>query len=626
MNKDPEPTPHILETISDKLKDQGITSLEERDNMIQAASVLAYVDATYNVIRKKVSATPLFSFSYDTQNNNIAFKTLKGYARPPKKGTFDVESLDIITAFDLRSIALLNVGDTGVGKTYTAENYLKVILEPQNYDIVRLSGNPMHNNLLGRFVQSKIDGGNFVTEIQEEELDKIAVMVIDELSRARSQTALQLIDGKIDVAGNKKAYLGPRIPKLTENGVIRTSLKKKIQVISCANPPASQDAKFTETVETDAAVGNRVIQVDYPNSAASIGASLWTQGRPTINHDMFINHYATMLGKYLNIDISEVKQDLSRDWLDMYAYTLDPARTEKQMYYSALEFADVLLQVLGGDIKGKNAQEVDICNDWLDTLAGTYNITFKNDLEVDDTDNDLQLLEKAVKFDTTVVNRDISQLNDLADITATIKRLKTVFRSSKPLETYLKQNDTLQIDDVASASGILASNKEQRQGSSSIDAINTALKEYTSLVTDYKTKVFGQQKAFDLKDPNDGLKVLAIKKSLHDLPWEAPKATYLVKGIYEQIEKLYSLSNTSQVRHLILSRTIADLSTLAGFVDMYSKSIDNRLARIAQDEGDHTAKAWDMLGEFYSHKLGETGSYAFEDIFEHRIPRTLGRR
>ncbi len=620
---------HTLDKIADKVREMGITELVEVDKNVYTASLIGFIEAVYDTMASQVWPNSIFHARYDPDTNTLMFKERNGYCPEEVDGALDMKAIDFLVAFDMRSTQILQMGDTGAGKTFAAEEYNKTVLAPDNYQNVRLSGNPMQNNLLSYFVKTRVDeDGNFETVIQHEALDKTARIHIDEASRGDSQAMMQIIEARIDTAGHQKADIGPYVPELTNEGIQDTRRKKKVQVTCSTNPPASVDAKFTQSQELDAASLNRMIKEQVPNAAKAFGTSIWLANGQDHQYERMLDKWCEVVSNIFGMEKDEIYSEVDRDWLSIYAYTLDPRRTDKNIYYSALELGDLFVQVLSGDLKQTAAVDAQTVENRTKVLGPKYQVTAPALQAIDETDNDLQVLEGIVKFNTTIVPRDIAQLQDLGDVISTIKEIMRVFNLDDPFEAYLKNEDTLQVDDVSIAAAILAKNKDGQPGKEPLNAINTTIIEYTKLATEYEQKLFSDtSRQFSMDDPDSGIKNLAIKKALHSAKHsDSFNVDTIIKNLYSQMSSMQSLDNGSQVRRLIINHSASDLATLAGFMDKYKGTIDQRLSKLAgKGSKGLVGSVFEELGKIYVEKRDKIGTVTFPGVYIQRLPRTLGR-
>src|SRR3989344_434608 len=140
-----------LETIVEELRKKGIKD-KDISEKIHSASLLAFFEASHAIVNETTMPTPLYRLTYDDTNNNLQFQVLDGKALVPAQKSLDINALDILVGSLLREkMPLLLEGKTGVGKTYTVEQFFKAILPSGNYKSIRLNANM--DNILQPFTR-----------------------------------------------------------------------------------------------------------------------------------------------------------------------------------------------------------------------------------------------------------------------------------------------------------------------------------------------------------------------------------------------------------------------------------------------------------------------------------------
>ena len=66
---------------------------------------------------------------------------------------------------------------------------------------------------------------------------------------------------------------GVKVPVLESGKVGFGRKRKKLEILGAQNPASSVDAKFTSTLQLDAAVDNRLLKTHFGNAAGSAGSS-----------------------------------------------------------------------------------------------------------------------------------------------------------------------------------------------------------------------------------------------------------------------------------------------------------------------------------------------------------------
>ena len=258
-----------LETLSRTLQDRGISDPRTIEDRLHVASMLAFVEASHRVVKQTTMPTPLYRLVYDADAHNVQFDTLDGKAPVPKRNALDINMLDILLASVLKEkMPILFEGKTGVGKTYTVEQFMRAILPERNYKGLRLNANM--SNVLQPYTEGRIENGLVKIALKQEELDSIAALFIDEVNRGDTNQVLQLQDGVIRLSSGEGGELGIPVPRYQDGVWVKDRENKRpLFVVSAQNPPTTKDAKYSGTKRTDAAQSNRNLQIDVPNSASN---------------------------------------------------------------------------------------------------------------------------------------------------------------------------------------------------------------------------------------------------------------------------------------------------------------------------------------------------------------------
>ena len=248
------------------------------EEKIHTALLLAYSQSIYDVVRVDGVPSPLYRIEYDETNNVISMEETSGKSLVPHDNALDINLEDEILCCNLRDIPLLLEGETGIGKTYAAMKYVSTVFDKENYFSHRLSANVFLNNLFSHFQEGKMINGMPVISAKTDIIEKTAAGIVDEINRGDSNETLQLFDNEMNLGG--QIYkLGIPIPELvvdekTKEYKEKSGRLKKLLLITAQNPANVDDAKFTQTMQLDAAVDNRLLKSYVGNAAPSAGTSL----------------------------------------------------------------------------------------------------------------------------------------------------------------------------------------------------------------------------------------------------------------------------------------------------------------------------------------------------------------
>lgn len=601
-------TKHTLEHIADT----GIP--EER---LHTGLLLAYASALYGVVRKECVPSPLYRVIYDEKNNNLIMEETAGHSLVPLDNALDISDVDTILMANVRDIPILLEGETGVGKTFVAQRYLATVLPVGNYFSQRLSANAFVNNLFNPFQEGRMVNGMPVVTARTDVIEKTGAGIVDEINRSESNETLQLFDNEMHLGG--VIYkLGIPIPVLLAGKYQPQSGRlKKLLLVTAQNPAGADDAKFTQTLQLDAAVDNRLLKTYVGNAAPSAGSTLWLLDARRKPHDAFLTQFAAKGAHYLNVDKS-LFASLGQDWLSLYAWITESARTDKPILYSALELADMMIATFSGELLKYYEYEKRIVNDWDKKLHANVDIA----LQLNETERIKKIHEVIQTFKVPIIFRDVVQIKKLADVLATLKNVKDALRSPKPVDAYQNMKRYVTVREVAGAVALLARNKQRGNASSPVNAVNEVLTEYITIAEEYMKEAGYLSAAFDLFDPNAGVRKVAVFKSLKETMQSGKGVDYLVDKITEQAKKLTrKMSASKDLRNIFIVRTVADLMTLCGFLLEYKTDIGHALAEA--DKKTKLTSIVEAMGAVY-HAKQDGGAMVMPDIYQHRIQRTLG--
>jgi hypothetical protein len=599
---------HTLEKIAEEMGDK----FDEKK--LHAGLLLAYTQTVYDVMRRNTVPTPLYRITYDEANNSLTLQETDGKSFVPTKNSLDIDSLDIVFTCSLRGIPVVFEGDTGTGKTYVENGFLKTVFPRTSTFSLRLSGSA-YESIPRYFLKGmKDEGGMPKSVVNEDIINRTAGMLIDEPNRGDPDELLQLLDNTIFHDG-QYYRLGIKIPEIDADKKVKDSGKRKKVIITSAINPAN--AKYSGTVELDAAVDNRFIRLPYGNSAVSAGSTLWLSDSDVKNHDLFLKSFSKRAAKYLGLKESAL-EDINDDWLSMYAYITDPNKTNKRILYSALELADSMIYVLSGNLPNSFEYEKEIAKSWNDKLNLDMQITEK----LSETQNIKRIQEIVDTFKVPIIFRDIDQIKKLADVVTTLENLRDAFSKPDPVRAYLDMSKYISTKEIAMGTALLARNKQNPNSPNPTNVINEVLNNYISLAGEYHRDVSYLKESFDIYDPNDGIKKIAIVKGIRNTIKKSEGVDTLIKEVVDNTKKLKShISASYDVRNAFIMRNTADLLTFAGFVDQYRDEIEPMFKKY--DKNTDMSKVVNDLGKFYYNKREEL-AMVLPEIYQHRIQRTLG--
>ncbi len=599
---------HTLENIIDAL---GKNFDEDK---VHTALFLAYAQAIYSVVSRLAIPSPMYRITYKPSENRVDLSEPQGFALVPKENTLDINVLDGIFISNLRDIPLLLEGETGTGKTYASQVYLSTVLMRGNYFSYRLSANAFMNNLFSHFQEGKMCNGMPVIVAREDLIETTAGGITDEINRGDSNETLQLLDNEMHLKG--LIYkLGIPIPVIKDKKYLpRDGKIKKMLLIAAQNPAAEDDAKFTQTVQLDAAVDNRLLKAYIGNSAQSAGSTIWLGEQIKDPHETFWSKLSATASKYLGTEISIPIEDR----LSTYAWITDSSRTDKPILYSAMELSDFMIGTFGGNVIKYYDQEREIIKSWGEILK--KDIEIKEPLKETNTVKDINKVVES--FNVPIILRDTAQMKKIADVLSTLANIKDALSSKDPVNTYLNTKRYVTVKEVAGATAILARNKQKRSSESPIKSINQVLNEYISLVEEYTKDSKMVVSSFDMFDSDIGIKRVAIYQSIRDTMRSTRSANCLIDNLADKVEGLISkISASADIKNVLIARSAGDIMTLCGFVNQYKDKI-NIIMRSYDSKTDPT-KVINDLAQVYYKELSENG-VVVPEIYQHRILRTLG--
>ncbi|MFC1697869.1 hypothetical protein ACFL1H_06025 [Nanoarchaeota archaeon] len=604
---------HTLEKISKSMK-----KFDEEE--LHTAMFLAFAQSTYNVMSRFCIPSPIYRFVYDETNNQIKFKEPKGEAFVPESNALDISVIDEIFLCNVRDIPLLMEGETGVGKTYPAMKYLNTLFSKENFCSQRLSGNAFLNNLFSHFQEGTMVNGMPQINAKVDAIHKCASVMTDEINRGDSNETLQLFDNEMHLGGLIHK-LGIPIPEISIGNYNSSSGKlKKLLLVSAQNPANVDDAKFTGTLQLDAAVDNRMLKTYVGNSAQSAGTTYWlNEGSDKSPHDIFLEDFTKRASKYLGINKSNF-DTLKEDWLSTYAWVTDSSRTDKPILYSALELSDFMIAAFGQNIIKNFNYEKDIVKWWGKTLGKKIEIKEK----MTETETVKNINKVIDSFQIPIIPRDIIQIERLSDVLSTLKSVKDAFYTSNPVKTYTNNDKYVTVREITEATALLARNKQKINAESPINTVNQVLTSYVQFMDEIISEnksIAG--KTFDLMDHKQGVKKVLLYKAFRDtLKGSRSTVDTLINQIVDKSDELNKkIKTTEDFRNILLARFSADLLTLAGFINNYKSDVHQILK--SYDKNTKPGKLFNDLSKLYFQKKHDL-AIVFPEIYQHRIQRTLG--
>jgi hypothetical protein len=603
---------HTLEKIAEEL---GTKFDEEK---VHAALLLAYTQSVYGAMRRNTSPTPLYRIIYDMSTNNLQLIETEGRSYVPMSNALDIDALDIVVISNLRDIPVLFEGETGVGKTYVTHNFHKTVFPKESAVSLRLSGS-VYDNIFQHFLKGTTDAGGMPKSVVDQDvIDKTAAMLIDEPNRGEPDDLLQLIDNSL--SHNGQYYkLGIKIPAYnTARKIVDSGRRKKIDIKSAINPA---NAKYSGTVPLDAAVDDRFLKSTFGNASLSAGSSLWLSDGSSKSHDIFMQKFSANAAKYLGIS-PEAFKDVNSDWLTTYAWITDPARTEKPILYSALEFSDMMITVMMGSLPKTFEYEKEIVSEWGKKLGVGIEITEK----MPESEKVKRIQEIVDTFKVPIIFRDIIQTKKLADVITTFENLRDSLIDPDPVRAYLDMPKYISMKEVASAATLLARNKQNPNSPSPTHVVNEVLQNYISLSESFSEDMELPNNKFSIYDPPAGIKKTAIVRALREAIRNSNRSSGVLDGFISTLgdysKKLKThLSSSHDVRNVLTIRSMADLLTFAGFVHQYKPEVEP-LIRKHGKRRDATELIHDLANFYYGKR--EEGAIVLPEIYQHRIQRTLG--
>ena len=603
---------HTLEKIVDSL------GKKYDEESMHAALLLSYAESIYSVVNRNCVPCPLYRITYDEKNNIVGMDETQGLSLPPEQGALDISVLDEIFCCNIRDIPLLMEGETGVGKTFAAIKYLSAVFEKNQFFSHRLSANAFLNNLFSHFQEGKMAQGMPVIEANVARIESTGGCIEDEINRGDSNETLQLFDNEMHLGG--AIYkLGLHIPEFddkTGEYKSQSGRKKKLVIVSAQNPAGNEDVKFTQTMQLDAAVDNRLLKIYVGNSAPSVGSTLWLGDEKGKLHDLFLEDFVKRASMYLGTNAS-VFSDLKDDWLSTYAWITEAEKTNKPILYSALELSDIMIGIFSGNLIDYYNYEKKVINLWNKKLKKSVEITDA----LQETDNIKGLHEVIYSFKVPIIFRDIIQIKKIADVLSTLKNVKDALVDKEPVKKYMNTKQYVTVREVAGAVSLLARNKQKSSAQAPINAINQVLTQYVSLIQEYM-KDAGSFGSFSLYDENASIKRIALRRGLRETITHSGGVDYAIDRLSEEANTLTSkISASEDIKNIIIARSVADIMTLCGFLNQYKNKLNPLIKKFSKPIEDINVVK--ELRSFYYEQQRQS-AMVMPEIYQHRIQRTLG--
>jgi hypothetical protein len=418
-----------------------------------------------------------------------------------------------------------------------------------------------------------------------------------------------------------------------------------MQLVSAMNP--SDDPKFKTMGRLDAALENRFLVIWFPNIAKATGASLWLPKPDEKCHDEFLHRLSKNIEQYTGINAEEVYGGLKEDWMSVYTFITDSKKMEKNQLHSALEFDDLASIVLAGGLDKSLEAENRISEDWAKRLGGKYGSNFgysKTISKNNDTDR-ADTIAKTLRED--LFARDQVYVKKIADSIKIIREIKGSFSKEDPLQAYLdlqkregnNVRNAVTIEDVACGYLFLTRSKSTNREVNAMPLVNQLVDAYVALEQAFdKAQDIPSKNAFSSTDITRGIKNRAFSQAINysirtskaqqekaGNPEKAGYAELLINYLDDEIGRIKGIANSTSPTYstLFMGRCIADLSTLAGFIDQYKDEINSKVATSYKGSGKATeVKA--IIKGVYDSKIMDKNNVAFPEIYEQRLPRIFG--
>jgi hypothetical protein len=163
--------------------------------------------------------------------------------------------------------------------------------------------------------------------------------------------------------------------------------------------------------------------------------------------------------------------------------------------------------------------------------------------------------------------------------------------------------------------------------------VNQLVDAYVALEQAFdKAQDIPSKNAFKSTDITRGIKNRAFTQAIYSTIRESKAkqektdyAELLVQGLDDEIGRIKGIAASTSPTYstLFMGRCIADLSTLAGFIDQYKNEINSKVASTYKGTGKPT-EIKSIIKGVYDSKLMDQNNVAFPEIYEQRLPRIFG--
>ncbi|MFA6073159.1 MAG: hypothetical protein WC758_03535 [Candidatus Woesearchaeota archaeon] len=504
-----------------------------------------FIQTIYQTLDGVISPTPYMEIK---KGDTVDVKFLNGQGKLPTADTTEVTILDIDAAslfFD--DFHILYEGVTGVGKTYTSDALFGAIFGPDGQTTLRLGGSGvmMGTSALEPFTKTVLENGIPKTRIDLEKCSKYGALFIDEINRGDSQEVLQVVDGIIDING-ERGYLRLPIPKTNPQRY------KSLAIIAAMNPA---DADHKQALELDIAGENRFLKFRFPNGVAEAASS---QLEKKVSENLHEKFWATF----------NKKTGLTGTWRDIYAQITDPEELKTELNGETREFIDVCLGYVGHDPMETYEHNAELIKQ--SGLQPHFNVRKDNDYN--------KVLESQNTLKHGFVRRDLRKISDLSRLVGFIKSIKD--------GTYEPKVD---LNDVAVSIGIVLESKTitGSEYGKLMSLVNDARVAYSQIRTQLNTPAeFGFRQGV----------------------WQSAVYAGQEEGFDAYIntikQNITALNNqtTGPAQATIKSRLLADLVVL----DHFSKTYEPEIKKVLEVKDDN---AFTLFTELYDTKKSNASIY-----------------
>jgi len=476
----------------------------------------AFIQSIYKTLDGVVSPTPFLQI---VEGNPTELNFLNGKGRLPKKDATEITMLDLDTAalfFD--DIHLLDQGVTGIGKSYTSDALHDAVYGPDGHYTIRLSGGLMGSSALEPFTVPVMENGMPKIRIDPENCQRFGAVFIDEINRGDSQEVLQVVDGVINLNGQRERL---RLP------IPGTARYKALKIFAAMNPA---DAEHSSAREIDIAVENRFLKFHFPNGVSEAASSQLEKSYPDDLHERLWSEFRRLTG-------------LEGGWRALYPIITDPAATPSKLNGVCKEFIDVIV-----GYAGSNPSETFDRNIEIITSAGiTPHLTLRQDNELE------KIIHAQANLKHGFVRRDLRKIKDLSLLVAFIKSMKS--------GTY---EPSVSLNDVVSGTGIVLEGKivTGTKNGALMAVVNDAKNAYEQLLTEIQIG-----KGYGLREF-----VYAAAKDAGN----ASGFDWYINTLVQNMNKV-NVAATGPAMSVIKSRMLADLAVLKHFSEEHKDAITEAL-------------------------------------------------